>query len=370
MVFITSILLSTGSARTQRSTEPGPMSFEAHTTGGNSAYMRNEWIQATGAIVPETPAAFQAFIEDTAFPPNIVRLSSKGGDLGAGLELGRLFREFELETEIGKTGDLGVFSERVETGSCESSCAYAFLGGVRRLLDSGDILGFHQFLDIDLLQDSGLRQVSGTQLAMQSAQEQAFTGRIVEYLIEMGIDLRLYQLAATVPPGDMLYLETEEAGTFGVENFSDVGGPWEVIAFGSGLVAEFWTRVSDRKFRLYCTENGAYHLTVIKKPDNIENEEALLRILQSPDHPLLVSTGKDVFPISLEDSGNNADTGLNYYVFRIDEDTARKMATASQWRFQIAGVMRGFADYIAVSFGVTEISGDSRLPTQVMRTCI
>ena len=60
---------------------------------------------------------------------NVV-LESEGGDLYAGLEIGRMFIDFAVDTKV--------------TVFCESACAYAFLGGQNRILGRGGRLGFHR----------------------------------------------------------------------------------------------------------------------------------------------------------------------------------------------------------------------------------
>ena len=64
------------------------------------------------------------------FDLRTVVLESEGGDLYAGLELGRMLLNFAMNTRV------DVF--------CESACAYMFLGGTERILGRGGRLGFHR----------------------------------------------------------------------------------------------------------------------------------------------------------------------------------------------------------------------------------
>ena len=62
-----------------------------------------------------------------------VFLNSEGGDLLAGLALGRLFKERKLDTRV------------MAKAKCLSACALAFLGGVSRYIaDDVDSFGFHR----------------------------------------------------------------------------------------------------------------------------------------------------------------------------------------------------------------------------------
>ena len=66
--------------------------------------------------------------------------------------LGEKFRELGLSTEVGSSKfypDSKTYTP--EPGICASACAYAFLGGVGRMLDETAKLGFHRFYIGDAL---------------------------------------------------------------------------------------------------------------------------------------------------------------------------------------------------------------------------
>lgn len=60
----------------------------------------------------------------------VVELNSSGGDYFESFDMAHAIADFELDTRV--------------VGSCESSCAHVFLGGVRRTLARGGRIGFHQ----------------------------------------------------------------------------------------------------------------------------------------------------------------------------------------------------------------------------------
>jgi hypothetical protein len=125
-----------------------PMTFEwGETYGGTPA------IFADGDLTVETPEALRAFLKRSIYTPDtVIYLNSLGGDLGAGMEVGKIIREAHLNTGIARnsrdpsqanTIDLDAFS-RVYPGYCVSACSLAFLGGVARDVKPGATYAVHQ----------------------------------------------------------------------------------------------------------------------------------------------------------------------------------------------------------------------------------
>ncbi len=126
-----------------------PMTFEWGTVYGDVPA-----IFADGEFTPETPAALRAFLKrsNQATPDTMLYFSSLGGDLTAGMEVGKIIREANLNTGVARntrnpadanTIDLDSFS-RVYPGHCVSACSLAFLGGVKREVRPGSIFAVHQ----------------------------------------------------------------------------------------------------------------------------------------------------------------------------------------------------------------------------------
>ena len=66
-----------------------------------------------------------------------VWLNSPGGNLFAGMELGRIIRKHGAGTHI-------IDHRTVLPGQCYSACALAFLGGVSRFIDNAARYGVHR----------------------------------------------------------------------------------------------------------------------------------------------------------------------------------------------------------------------------------
>jgi hypothetical protein len=125
-----------------------PMTFEWATTFGDKPA-----IFADGDFTPQTPAAFRAFLTRSNYTPETrIYMNSLGGDLAAGMEVGRIIREAHLSTGVARnkpagtaaaTVDLHAYS-RTYPGYCISACALAFLGGTSRIVQPGSTYGVHQ----------------------------------------------------------------------------------------------------------------------------------------------------------------------------------------------------------------------------------
>lgn len=144
------------------------------------------WHQATGVITKDTPGEFAKFLQtyDAKLSRDIF-LHSSGGDLMAGLELGRMIREAGMNTFIGRSitleGLMNVYSYKKSL--CASACAYAFLGGVTRSYGEDDLYGIHRF-----------GRSAGT---ISGDDAQIISSIVAKYIEGMGVDLSVFILAST-----------------------------------------------------------------------------------------------------------------------------------------------------------------------------
>lgn len=118
----------------------------------------------------------------------LVTFSSPGGNAYKAIELGRVMRRSGLSTM--QLRDL----------ECASACALAFLGGVTRGAEPGSI-GVHQSSFDASFGLSTEEAVSGIQRG---------TADVIAYLIEMGVDPALLEVALSYDSKDMRYLSGSE----------------------------------------------------------------------------------------------------------------------------------------------------------------
>ncbi len=120
-----------------------------------------EWIAAQGEIVADTPRKLRRVIQSLNGRKLPVLLHSPGGNVDAGIAMGRMIREAGLVAGVGvsplpepcapknracaeerRKPVRGVFNLR--RGHCASACTFVLAGGVRRVIHPDAGLGVHQ----------------------------------------------------------------------------------------------------------------------------------------------------------------------------------------------------------------------------------
>lgn len=128
--------------------------------------------------------------------PSVVVFNSPGGNLAKAMELGRAIRKSGLNTV------------QIRAADCSSACSLAFLGGVKRSAMPGSI-GVHKS------SYHGPTPLS-TDEAISSIQQ--VTAEVITYIVEMGADPALLQLALKYESDDIQYLSKSEMERYRVTN--------------------------------------------------------------------------------------------------------------------------------------------------------
>jgi hypothetical protein len=136
-------------------------------------------------------------------------LNSPGGNLFAGMQLGRVIRKHGASTHI-------IDSRTLLPGECYSACSVAFLGGVYRFNDNGARYGVHR---------ASLR---GGPKTGDSDLDQNLSSAIRAYVREMGVDARLVDLWLKARPDEMYVLSEREARVLGVVNNGRQPPRWSI----------------------------------------------------------------------------------------------------------------------------------------------
>ena len=218
-----------GLASLAAATSEKPMTFETFSPCSGNGDICSTRVLAKGRIELDTAKRLQAFLrakaaQDQYFStrPPIV-FDSPGGSLVGGMELGRLIRRLKLDTELAMD-----YTEEVRDNSpdgyhirmvaknaiCASACSLAFLGGVRRGIEEGARLGVHQFST-----DSGALGEGGTQIAVTA---------VAAYVIEMGVDRGMVDLASVTATQDMHWITPGEARELRIDNTTAPLADWKV----------------------------------------------------------------------------------------------------------------------------------------------
>jgi hypothetical protein len=173
-------------------------------------------VLAEGPIVKNTPAEFKEWSRN--LPSNTwIALTSPGGSVVGGLQLGQAIRMGGFNATIGSTEH--------SPKSCLSACAYAFLGGVVRYLPPNAKYGLHQY--------------RAPEKEINADEAQKLNAIMAKYIDSMGVDRRVLDYAQLTSNDKMTILSQTEAKRLRVDNHGQSLYPkWrlEVAADGKLLV--------------------------------------------------------------------------------------------------------------------------------------
>mgnify|MGYP006285646851 CR=1 FL=1 len=141
----------------------------------------------TGEIVPDDHKRFVA--KTISLDEAIVVFSSPGGNLIAGVEIGKAIRLKDFTTYVPE----GKF--------CTSACAIAWIGGTRRLMSRDARIGFH----------AAYRSTGGMQ--QESGMANAFVGA---FFNSIGLPARTVMYLTSASPQEMRWLAPEDADDLGI----------------------------------------------------------------------------------------------------------------------------------------------------------
>ena len=180
----------------------------------------HEWISASGAIVDSTLQDFEIFARARDVRGATVVLDSPGGNVIPGLALGREFRRLEITTSVGKA--VKIAGEQRSTisprASCNSMCVFLLLGGVQRHVPDEARILVHQIWPSNKRNDANAATYSaGNVVAIQRV-----NGDIGRYIVDMGVDIELFEISSRIPPWeDMRRLTREELRRMKVSTIDD-----------------------------------------------------------------------------------------------------------------------------------------------------
>lgn len=221
----------------------------------------DSWIAAEGRIVPGTPARLRAVLDKLGKRNLPIFFASPGGKANEGLEIGRLLRRHKMTAGIGRTvlancmpakslSDCGKqLREKPDSEAtlwtkdvgCNSACAYAILGAVKREIAPTALVGIHapHFDDSALGQSTSQRQRD----LFAKAVEKQFQRQILAYLAEMKIDRALLDLSLQTKFEHAYFLTRAEMFDLGIDRRQPVGPGWHfgyqpIPAVGNAAAAD------------------------------------------------------------------------------------------------------------------------------------
>jgi hypothetical protein len=195
--------------------DSGQLSIQVNDDRMTLAITKVPQVYLYGVIDADAPERVEALMKSWKIPNGSdIYLSATGGDVHAGIALGRLFRSGAMSTHLGTPRRHQPSSIQAKTAICTGACAYAFLGGLYRWAPSGfDRIGLSAS-QLPASQPSDPKQSGATQ-ATQTAQA---PDEIVAYLKDMGIDRNALAPASSASRDDMMWLSADQMLSTGIAN--------------------------------------------------------------------------------------------------------------------------------------------------------
>ena len=284
-----------------------------------------------GKIERKTEDAFGEAVKNLP-AGTIVVLNSLGGDLVGGLRLGQSIRARNFHTWIlDAQTDLAALRDKKNAGKCFSSCAYAFMGGVQRLVDKGGLFGVHQFRNVDDKLDA--------------VQAQKISALLARYLDAMGVNRQLLDQAMLTEPGKITVINESQRASWNVETSvarAVVASRWKLEAAAGGKrLAYSSVRQSQRQSLLTFALtyiNGQPRALLIAKPDaRDELSPDWLSAFNERIELLMEINGKLIVLQPLSDwqiAGQVNTPGTRQIWFGIKPDVTREMLEAKQFKLK------------------------------------
>jgi hypothetical protein len=272
-----------------------------------------------------TPANLQAFIDQTtnAPPGTVVLLNSQGGDLSTGIRLGQVIRQKSFNTQVGQVQQQQTSTIKIP-GSCLSSCALAFLGGVQRKLDEKDELGFY-----------ALQSSKKSSSKMDEQELIKALANIDRYLMQMNISSKLLEQIMRTENGGLLLINLTTARALNIENASrEELNPWRVQELDNGaVIAVTSEKQNGGKFNItlgLSKNRNSFRLIVIIKPTNDLIEIAKL-VEQLNTEQLLLIYGAETIKPKTEKPWQITNIGAQS-IFSLREDDLKQLARQVDFR--------------------------------------
>jgi len=205
-----------------------PMAVTVAPRSESSVFKDTTLVYLDGLIDADAPDRLSKVL-DAVDGKITIWLNSPGGNLFAGMQLGRVIRKHGASTHI-------INSRTLLPGECYSACSLAFLGGVFRFNDNGARYGVHRAS----FEDGGDRDLASE-----------LSASIKSYVREMGVDVRLFDLWVKAAPDEMYVLSQRQAKDLGVVNNGRRPPQWSVAPFPGGTMLQGRQTTADGTGMVY-----------------------------------------------------------------------------------------------------------------------
>jgi hypothetical protein len=247
----------------------------------------DSWIAVEGQVDSGAAARFRKFFQKVRDRKLPIYFSSPGGNLDQALAMGAMLREKPVTARVARTvvrecgfeaQDSDVCLKLKQSGRelhgelwtrgamCNSACPYLMLGAATREVAPDAVLAVHSPKVV--VHFSGLAPPSREMRAAATERGHERADRMVaSYIVKMGIDIGLLDLASTVKFEDIHVLTREEIIRFGIDRRERVETPWIFENVGRSTVHKIVMQKNDgdnsyrlSQWRLFCFNTDQFEL--------------------------------------------------------------------------------------------------------------
>src|SRR5258707_6219951 len=279
---------ASASGPAQREAPPPPMVFYV-VKGAPDACGRgcDSWIAIEGQVDSGAALRFRKFLRQIRDRNLPMYFSSPGGNLDQALAMGVMLRERPVVARVARTvvKECGFEAQNGEAclklkqsgrelhgdlwtrgAMCNSACPYLMLGATTREVAPDAVLAVHSPKVV--VHFSGLGIPSPEMRAAATVRGHERADRMVaSYIVRIGVDIRLLELASTVKFEDIHALTREEIIRFGIDRRERVETPWIFENIGRSTVRKIATLKADgdksyrlSQWRLFCFSTDQFEL--------------------------------------------------------------------------------------------------------------
>jgi hypothetical protein len=236
-------------------------------------------VVADGDIEPDTASKLEQFLTQNHVPINAeLWLTSRGGNLDGGLQMGEVIRSHRLHTNVASDAKVEKISTppteveatfRTYPSYCISACTFAFLGGVERSIVPGSTYRVHQAsMECRDPGQAAVGQSAAIPTCPNAAQAisdiQHMFGDLVAYAQKMGVDPAFLKEMVSVDPSNTKSLSEDQMRHYKIL-FAANGATWTTDSSATGglyLQVLDKTEWKTNTLRFYCRRTPKPQLVI------------------------------------------------------------------------------------------------------------
>lgn len=282
-------------------------------------------INAVGTIEHGDDAKFTKFLDDHGPPSHmVVYIDSTGGDLEAGIGIGRQIRRYGLWTDVGSfmldQSDPSkplVQRKRVE-GRCMSAATMIYLGGRLRFFSEGSRFGVHRFSFKNPLPE-------------HIGQSQELSAKIASFVSDMGGSPEFLELSSATDAKEINLISKQRLKELRVITGGQTDVEWTVQARGKMMYVrgERDSIYGRHKVMLGFAKDAGFFFWAVIEAQNRFEELTSFGVVE-------INLNGEEVKIDISDECERFQVGTDVHVFaKISNDQARIISESESFGVQI-----------------------------------